>query len=386
MWCKLVSISFSIFILFLKVSFNNGHYLRLNVFGRTLQIPRTRLIALVGITDTAIEKLQSLRLNEIDLSCGAVCVSSVHRWEVHCRDQQVVRAKENFPDLKPNRNKSNLRRAYQLGSKAVKKVPEYALVGALVLIGTELVKREVARQTTFLPPVLQDFANRTIFELDNKLDLLMELEFDVNPFIASELNVLRTQPIELAEKFVNTELISKLELLLPNILSVFIADQTAASTLSNKIVDLVRLLALVLIKREWGNVELGRTVKRSVNGGWRKLQNRMWSETNNPFTSEIAEIKYNHVDPKVPRITVRKMLISEDVQRASNDLWETINSNQGLTKKLVDSLRQGGTALEKLWSALQLPDISAPNPALDTLNKLFDIYKDEDNYSILLFE
>lgn len=127
-------------------------------------------------------------------------------------------------------NSSNVLRVYKLGKKVMRKVPvsrvlgygnscslsdvfasflkDNALLGLLVLVGTELVQREVAKQAIFLPPVMKTIgatipmiffpqasyvsflslhvtfvANTTMSELDLKLDLLTYLNWDLDPFI-----------------------------------------------------------------------------------------------------------------------------------------------------------------------------------------------------------
>lgn len=70
-------------------SASNTHYLNLKVFGRRLEIPRSRGIALAGIVDTAAEKLRSLQFNNLDFSSGAVWVSSSHQWEEYCSTETL---------------------------------------------------------------------------------------------------------------------------------------------------------------------------------------------------------------------------------------------------------------------------------------------------------
>ena len=50
----------------------------------------------------------------------------------------------------------------QLGKKAVKKIPDNALLGMLVLITTELLQRDLTTKSTILPPVIRDLANSTL--------------------------------------------------------------------------------------------------------------------------------------------------------------------------------------------------------------------------------
>ena len=99
------------------------HYVKLKVFGRKLEIPRSRGIAIVGYVDAAVEKFRGINWDTIDFSCGAVGISSIQHWEVQFKKISFDNASANDSSaLRPTKNRSNLRRAYQLGSKAVKKV------------------------------------------------------------------------------------------------------------------------------------------------------------------------------------------------------------------------------------------------------------------------
>jgi hypothetical protein len=70
-----------------------------------------------------------------------------------------------------------LLRVHEVGKKAVGQLPNAALLGALVLVSNELIKREYTSKSTTLPPYIRDIANSTLAELDTKLKTLSEIEW-----------------------------------------------------------------------------------------------------------------------------------------------------------------------------------------------------------------
>ena len=74
---------------------------------------------------------------------------------------------------------STLLWVHQVGKRVVRKVPDTALLGVLVLVAAELLRRGVNTNRDTMPPLLRDFAEKTITELDTKLEQLSSLEWQV---------------------------------------------------------------------------------------------------------------------------------------------------------------------------------------------------------------
>eukprot|EP01036_Dinobryon_divergens_P033756 gene33756-43624_t len=141
---------------------------------------------------------------------------------------------------------SNLLRVYKMGKKVVRKVPDNALLGLLALISTELLQREVFKQSSFLPPLMRTVANTTMNELDLKLDLLTYLNWDFDPFIQNELENLQLQPWEAIDRFFLSDFFTKIELDITPTLSKLNGDPKKVKEITKNIKDLVKLLAVVL--------------------------------------------------------------------------------------------------------------------------------------------
>ena len=160
------------------------------------------------------------------------------------------------PFLGNNSNKPNLLRVHQMSKKIVKSVPDTALlgyfhyyyyhiifilfciiiylfiiyyydyyyiniiiiiiimyyyIGLLALISTELFQRELSKQSSSLPPIINLLANTTLLELDMKLELLSYLKWNMDPFIQAEFENLQTQPLEVLDKFIVNEVLMKID-------------------------------------------------------------------------------------------------------------------------------------------------------------------------------
>lgn len=130
----------------------------------------------------------------------------------------------------------------------MRKVPDYALIGAFTLIITELLKREVAKQLIVLPPKMQEFMNKTMIELDTKLETITSLQFDIDPFLKSEYDKLQAQPIEIIDKFITTDIIKRVETDFPPLLKKFLRDDKTIYLITQKVLELVRLVSIVLLR------------------------------------------------------------------------------------------------------------------------------------------
>jgi len=141
-----------------------------------------------------------------------------------------------------------LLKVHQVTAKLLRKVPDYALIGAFTLIVTELLKREVAKQLIVLPPKMQEFMNKTMVELDTKLETITSLQFDIDPFLKSEYDKLQAQPIEIIDKFITTDIIKRVETDFPPLLKKFLRDDKTIYLITQKVLELVRLVSIVLLR------------------------------------------------------------------------------------------------------------------------------------------
>ena len=136
--------------------------------------------------------------------------------------------------------------AHQLGKKMVKKLPDSALLGVLVLIASELLQREVNTQFLTLPPVLRALANNTALELDTKLEFLSSLQWDVDPFLRAEIENLNKQPLEVIDRFIVTEILPRVDNQLSPVLSNLIGDPNSVSLITRNIKDLIQVISVVI--------------------------------------------------------------------------------------------------------------------------------------------
>jgi len=141
-----------------------------------------------------------------------------------------------------------LLKVHQVSAKLLRKVPDYALLGAFTLIITELLKREVSKQLIVLPPKMQEFMNKTMNELDSKLETITSLQFDIDPFLKSEYDKLQAQPIEIIDKFITTDIIKRVETDFPPLLKKFLREDKTIDLITLKVLELVKLVAIVLLR------------------------------------------------------------------------------------------------------------------------------------------
>ena len=175
---------------------------------------------------------------DLDFSAGAVALSTP-------RDELPLSAY-----LMPGKNVSDQTPPppavlyLQMGKRAVKRVPDGALLGLLVLISTELLQREVSTKSTRLPPLVRDLANSTLEELDQKLELLSRLEWQVDPFIQSELGSLRVQPMDALDRYITSEILPWVETEGTTLLSRFVTDPVQVKVLVQSSKDIIELILL----------------------------------------------------------------------------------------------------------------------------------------------
>jgi hypothetical protein len=213
---------------------------------------------------------------EVDLSAGAVALSS----RVHGHDRQTSMTSfldtnaSLLQELSPQQTPPPAVLYLQMGKRAVKKIPDGALLGLLVVISTELLQREVSTKSPLLPPLVRELANSTLGELDQKLEVLSRLEWRVDPFIQSELGNLRMQPMGALERYVSSEVLPWVESEGTILLSKFLNDRDQVRVLVQSAQEIIRLLLLSLQKnpsegfprQEWDRVveTIGSTLLNTI--------------------------------------------------------------------------------------------------------------------------
>jgi hypothetical protein len=140
--------------------------------------------------------------------------------------------------------------AHQLGKKFVKRVSDQGLLAILVLISSELLQRGYRDKSPLMPPILRDVANVTIAELDEKLEKLSALEWQVDPFLQSEMDRLQTQPIELLDKYIVSDILPLVDSQVGPVLSSLVADPRQVKQLTASLKTLVKATAVLVLGPE----------------------------------------------------------------------------------------------------------------------------------------
>lgn len=98
---------------------------------------------------------------------------------------------------------SMMQRAKRITRTAVKKIPDNVLLGLLVLIATELIKREIILKESY-PLGMRTAAETALRELEAKIEYLAATNWALDPFIRKEFDQLQTQPLEVLDKYLAT--------------------------------------------------------------------------------------------------------------------------------------------------------------------------------------
>ena len=138
-------------------------------------------------------------------------------------------------------------RAQQLVRKLIKKVPDFALVGLLVLMSSELLRREVESKTSLLPSSLKELVNSTVTELETKIDILSSYEYDVDPFIKYELEYLKELPFETIDKFIVNDILPKIDKELSPYLSKLMGNTEDVTAVTKNIKELIELTTMLML-------------------------------------------------------------------------------------------------------------------------------------------
>ena len=197
--------------------------------------------------------------NPIDFSAGACQLSDPDKEKytmVQYRKKRVNGTEVDEPD--DDYNKPQLLLAHQTGRNIVKSLPDPALLGILVLILSELLKRETKMNFIRLPPPLRAIVNETADELDQKLEFLSSMQWNVEPFIRSELENLQTQPLELIDKYIVTDILPRVDKEISPILNSLLGDPKAVSSITANIKEVIQIASVVLVQggKDWSWEEM----------------------------------------------------------------------------------------------------------------------------------
>ena len=199
----------------------------------------------------------------IDLSSGCGDISSPDGRPVHeslvAHRRTLLTEESAFNSIEmvqPAGEESTILWVHQMGKQVVQKVPDTALLGVLVIIAAELLRRGVNANRDTLPPVVRDFAETTILELDMKLETLSALDWKVDPFFQAELENLGSQPLEVIDKFIVSQVLPLVDKdFAPFLLKYMTGDTERIKTVTTNVKDLIEL-AVEILKIERVNLNV----------------------------------------------------------------------------------------------------------------------------------
>ena len=194
-------------------------------------------------------KLNNFRKNlKIDFSAGCGGISSPH-----------VNDPDNIDDvtyMNEETSMSPVLWAHQVGRSAVQKAPDKALLGGLVLIASELLRRGVNSERYPLPPQIREFANTTSTELEIKLEMLSSLNWKADPFLKQEYENLQAQPLEVLDKFITTSILPSVDKDLTPFLLKSKVDTGKVKLITQSVKDLIKLSMVILQKNTAGQIQV----------------------------------------------------------------------------------------------------------------------------------
>ena len=215
----------------------------------SLSLKRTNWFKVLRQVHDSANKLDKFRKTlKVDFSAGCGGISSPYRDESECYDD-VIQICEEIP-------KSPILWAHQLGRNAVQKAPDKALLGGLVLIASELLRRGVNNEKYPLPPQIKEFAHTTSIELDTKLEMLSSLNWKADPFLKQEYENLQSQPLEVLDKFITTNILPSVDKDLTPFLLKSMVDTGKVKMITQSVKDLIKLSMVILQKNAAGNIQV----------------------------------------------------------------------------------------------------------------------------------
>ena len=186
-----------------------------------------------------------------------------------------------------------------MGKTSVQKIPDNFLLGLLVLISIELIKRELVLKQSY-PLAVREVAQRTILELERKLEHLSNTDWQLDPFIAAEFKRLRAQPIEVIDKYLVTgsaliicsyhsylllhiyspEVLPNLDKELSPYFNRLTGDPNHVTLFVKDIKELIQLISLILLRLDDKSNSLSRTTDmliQSIDQVGSKIEDGMFS-------------------------------------------------------------------------------------------------------------
>ena len=211
------------------------------------------VLAVIRNVRSTINVLTKLKNGfNLDLSSGCGDISSpdgrpVHESLIAHRRTLVNEESLSFNSIEMVQPTGEILWVHQMGKQVVQKVPDTALLGVLVIIAAELLRRGVNANRDTLPPVVRDFAETTILELDMKLETLSALDWKVDPFFQAELENLGSQPLEVIDKFIVSQVLPLVDKdFAPFLLKYMTGDTERIKTVTTNVKDLIELAVEIL--------------------------------------------------------------------------------------------------------------------------------------------
>ena len=235
------------------VIFLSASGLRINNFLQArIQILRSKVKTINWIAvlrtaqDTGDEFRRLRKAIKFDISAGYGSISS----PIDPTDPDL-----DLLDVEVITRKSPVLWAHQVGRKYVQKVPDKALLGGLVLIASELLKRGVKNEKLILSPRVREIANMTSAELDSKLEMLSSLEWKVNPFLKGEYDNLQSQPLEVIDRFIVTSILPNVEKELTPFMNSMVGDTDKVKAAVKNLKDAIKGSMTMLEKTANENIQ-----------------------------------------------------------------------------------------------------------------------------------
>lgn len=285
-----------------------------------------QIVRVIFRAEKLLKELQ-VEMIDLDFSAGTVALSSPP-------DELPLSAYlSNDMNVSSDQTPSAAVLYLQMGKRAIKRVPDGALLGMLVLISTELLQREVSTKSPMLPPLVRDLANSTLEELDQKLELLSRLEWRVDPFIQSELGSLRIQPIDAFERYISSEILPWVDIEGSSFLSRFVSDPEQVKALVQSMKDIIKLI-LLSTQNDANTVDTG-------------FQRREWERVLRSIGSVLLKTIQSQPIEAIDRFLLNDVLPQIDIQLSpllSNLIADPAQVNV-VVKNIKDLVKLGTNAI-----------------------------------------
>ena len=184
-------------------------------------------------------------LLSLDFTCGAYEISSPEPTRIF--DNSTVLATVRV-EVAPKTGTFPVR-IHQLGKSAVKRLPDHILLGTLLLISTELLKRELVNKPTY-PLALRELVDSTLRELDSKIQQLSSFNWEFDPFLRAELLRLQTQPLEVIDRYITSEILPSIDKEVAPYLMRLTKDPKSVTAGVEYVKELIQLISFVIVKYE----------------------------------------------------------------------------------------------------------------------------------------